>query len=72
MSAPVDPDHPNRTCHTVSLIVAHHSSFLSSNTFQLDLKLAETDAAVITWWVNVNPPADALTTLDDCPSINPP
>jgi hypothetical protein len=54
-------------CHTVSLLVAHKSTFLASNNFLLDPTRAKTDAAIITWWVNVNPPPGALYTLDNCP-----
>lgn len=61
----------DRGCHTVSLIVAHINSFLPSNTQKLDPNKAKSDAAILTWWVNVNPSADALNTLNDCPTQTP-
>jgi hypothetical protein len=53
-------------CHTVSMVVAHLGSYTTPQL--LDTKKADTDAAIITWWVNVNPPADAPLTLIGCPS----
>jgi hypothetical protein len=58
-------------CHTVTLLVAHISSFSSANTQTLDPEKAKTDAAIITWWVNVNPSQDQLTTLSNCPTQTP-
>jgi hypothetical protein len=58
----------DKGCHTVTLVVAHASSFQAKNKLQLDPAKAETDAAIITWWVNFNPPEDALNSLADCPT----
>ena len=59
-------------CHPITLLVAHASTFLSSNATELDPKFAPTDAAILTWWVNIRPPADAINTLVNCPTQNPP
>jgi len=53
-------------CHTFSMVVAHLDSYQTPQV--LDTKKADTDAALITWWVNVNPDPNALTTLSGCPS----
>jgi hypothetical protein len=54
-------------CHSVSAVVAHFKSF-SMNTQHIEPDVAERDAALITWWVNVNPDPGALTTLLNCPT----
>lgn len=56
----------DKGCHTVSMVVAHDSSF-PTNQLELDPMLGEKDAAIVTWWVNVDPPAGALYTLVGCP-----
>ena len=54
-------------CHFLSLIVAHHNSFLqSSDEVHLNPRFANDDAAIVTWTVNVNPPDDG--SLPNCPT----
>jgi hypothetical protein len=53
-------------CHTFSMVVAHVSSF-PMNPQELDVTRGAQDAALITWWVNVNPPTDSLYNLINCP-----
>jgi hypothetical protein len=55
-------------CHTFTMVVAHLSSF-PTNPQELDPVKGEQDGALITWWVNVNPPADSLYNLISCPSM---
>jgi len=62
-------------CHTLSIIVAHLSSVLKTMDSQgvgrdlrhFDPQLADRDAALISWWINVNPTGDPLT-LSGCPT----
>jgi hypothetical protein len=54
-------------CHTISILVAHRTSFPTSS-FVLDPMKGDSDAAIITWWVNVNPVGGITTTLVGCPS----
>lgn len=54
-------------CHVFSLIVAHVRSFLSGDGVHLDPDKAGDDAAIVSWWVNVNPPNNEVNTLRDCP-----
>jgi hypothetical protein len=54
-------------CHLLTLIVAHRSSFLSTDNDVLDKDKAGTDAAIINWWVNVN--AMTPSTLVNCPTL---
>lgn len=55
----------SKGCHTLSFVVAHKSSW--SNDAQPTL-LDPNDAAVGTWWINIDPgPADS-NTLTRCPS----
>ena len=53
-------------CHFLSLIVAHHNTFLQTDEDHLDPRLAADDAAIVTWTVSVNPTVDG--TLTNCPS----
>jgi hypothetical protein len=55
-------------CHLLSLVVAHRSSFLQMDNDSLDPAKADLDAAIINWWLNVNPSDDMVTTLTDCPT----
>jgi len=59
-------------CHFVTLIVAHRSSFQSSDENHLDASKAVEDAALLTWTVNVDPPSDGVNTLLNCPSSTSP
>lgn len=70
-SLPYTVDASLTGCHTVSLVVAHITSFEQKNNLQLDLTKAKTDAAIVTWWVNVDPSPDNLTTLVNCPTQTP-
>ena len=54
-------------CHVFSLIVAHSRSFQSTDGVHLDTDKAGDDAAIVSWWVNVNPPSNEVNTLRDCP-----
>jgi hypothetical protein len=56
-------------CHTFSMVVAHVSSF-PTNPQDLDPVKGDQDGALISWWVNVNPAADSLYNLVNCPSPN--
>ncbi|HEX3851000.1 MAG TPA: hypothetical protein VHW01_08540 [Polyangiaceae bacterium] len=58
---------PPQACHTLTLVVAHRSSFQNSDATLLDPGKAKTDASFVQWWVNANAPDDAQTTLTDCP-----
>lgn len=55
-------------CHTISLVVAHRSSFQLHDSTQLIATKAKLDAAIVTWWVNINPPSDAQYSLVNCPT----
>jgi hypothetical protein len=62
---------PNRVsdgCHFVTLVVAHVSTFLADDDDRLDPSKADADASLLTWTVNMNPPADSQDTLPNCPS----
>ncbi len=59
-------------CHFVTLVVAHASSFLTSNDDHLDPNRADDDAALVTWTVNMDPPPDDVNTLPNCPSSTSP
>lgn len=54
-------------CHVISLLIAHFDSFLPLDLFHLDPAKAGDDAAIVSWWVNINPPNDATNTLENCP-----
>jgi hypothetical protein len=56
------------TCHLLSLVVAHRSSFRLDNQDVLLPDKAATDVAIINWWLNVNPSPDATSTLVGCPT----
>ncbi|MFZ5896772.1 MAG: hypothetical protein ACOY0T_37290 [Myxococcota bacterium] len=54
-------------CHTLTLLVAHESSF--DNAFLL-LPEAQNDTAVATWWMNIiEVPGQDPYTLVDCPNL---
>jgi hypothetical protein len=54
-------------CHIFTLIVAHVSSFQKANNTHLDPTRAGDDAAIVSWWANINPPDNTVNTLMDCP-----
>lgn len=54
-------------CHVFSIIVAHRSSFNPQDTNHLLPDRAGDDAAIVSWWINVNPPNNAFNTLTNCP-----
>jgi hypothetical protein len=54
-------------CHVISLVVAHFDSFLLKDQFHLDPAKAGDDAAIVSWWANINPLNDAANTLANCP-----
>jgi hypothetical protein len=54
-------------CHFVTLVVAHTGSFLESDDERLDPTVADEDASLLTWTVNVDP-TDGENTLLNCPS----
>jgi hypothetical protein len=57
-------------CHSLSLIVAHISSFRGDDTDVLIPEKAATDATIVTWWLNVNPATGTPTsTLVNCPNV---
>jgi len=60
------PDKKDAGCHFASLVVAHTDSFLKETEDKLDPKKADDDAAIATWTVNVDPPANFA--LENCPS----
>jgi hypothetical protein len=67
------PDAVNdRGCHRYTIVVAHQSTFLKSDSFRLDLTKAGDDAAIINWWVNVNPDNSANNSLLNCPQTTQP
>ncbi len=57
-------------CHTITMVVAHESSF-TTNPQTPDMDAAAKDAAIITWWVNVLASPTAPTSVVDCPSQQP-
>lgn len=54
-------------CHVFSIVVAHESSFKNQDNNMLDPQKAGDDAAIVSWWTNINPPNNAVDTLTDCP-----
>lgn len=54
-------------CHVFTIIVAHESSFKNQDTNQLIPERAGDDAAIVSWWTNINPPNSDFNTLRDCP-----
>ena len=54
-------------CHVFTVVVAHDGTFLEDDGFHLDPKKAGDDAAIVSWWMNVNAPDNASNTLVDCP-----
>jgi hypothetical protein len=54
-------------CHIFTVIVAHESSFQDRDNTQLDAEKAGDDAAIVSWWANINPPNNASNTLSNCP-----
>ena len=61
------PKLANSGCHLLSLIVAHVSSFRSNPSYVLNNN-ANNDAAIISWWLNVDAPAQSASTLSNCPT----
>ncbi|HEY4102429.1 MAG TPA: hypothetical protein VGM44_01010, partial [Polyangiaceae bacterium] len=59
---------PPQACHTLTLVVAHHSSFESNDATTLIPAKAKTDASLVQWWVNANSPDGAQATLTNCPT----
>jgi len=62
------PSKDKRGCHFLSLVVAHRSSFLANDDDKLNPAKADDDAAIVTWTVNVDPPADFA--LENCPTAS--
>ena len=54
-------------CHVFTVIVAHLSSFSAEDGFYLDPNTAGDDAAIVSWWMNINAPENATNTLMNCP-----
>ncbi|MET0791101.1 MAG: hypothetical protein ABW061_06225 [Polyangiaceae bacterium] len=54
-------------CHIFTLVVAHRSSFQSADAVHLDPAKAGDDAALVSWWANINPTDNDVNTLKDCP-----
>jgi hypothetical protein len=54
-------------CHVFTLVVAHLSSFSTQEGFYLDPNTAGDDAAIVSWWMNINAPEGATNTLVNCP-----
>lgn len=54
-------------CHALTLLVAHAGSwnFVQNRP---DIIRAAGDSAMVTWWLNLNPPPDDPYTLQDCPN----
>ena len=59
---------PSDGCHVLTLVVAHKSSFKSGDQDHLDPAMASEDAAIVSWWVNVNPLPGMAQTLSNCPT----
>lgn len=59
-------------CHYLSLVVAHRSSFLDGDSIHLKKTEGNTDAAIVTWVVNIGPAAGQEHTLVNCPISTPP
>ena len=62
------PVNASNGCHFVTLVVAHSSSFQSSNDDRLEPTKADEDASLLVWTVNVNPSSLAPNTLANCPT----
>jgi len=61
------PDKKDAGCHFATLVVAHTDSFLKDiDDDKLDPAKADDDAALATWTVSVDPPANFA--LENCPS----
>lgn len=59
-------------CHLFTLVVAHRTTFRNGALDQLDTAKASDDAAIVNWWVNVDPKGDETHTLPNCPtSVSP-
>jgi hypothetical protein len=54
-------------CHVFTIIVAHRSSFKPQDTNHLIPERAGDDAAIVSWWTNINPPNNSFNTLSNCP-----
>jgi len=59
-------------CHLLSIVVAHRDTFQLLQIDRLDPKKADTDAAIINWWVNVDPDPGQERSLINCPSTDVP
>lgn len=57
----------SKGCHNISIVLAHHSSW-NRNGLQVPELLDASDAAVGTWWVNLDPGPGDPNTLVHCPS----
>ena len=60
-----------KDCHIMSLIVAHQPTFKGTDSNQLDPEKAKADAAIMNWWVNIDPDNPAANTLANCPTTLP-
>lgn len=65
------PQRSLKDCHVMSLIVAHDGTFERGNGNLLDKEKAADDAAILNWWVNINPDNPAANTLANCPTTLP-
>lgn len=54
-------------CHPITLLVSHESTW-NLNEARPHVIDAQYDTAMATWWLNLDPPADARDTLIDCPT----
>ena len=54
-------------CHIFTIIVAHESSFSAGDSNELDPKTAGDDAAIVSWWAEINPDKSMPNTLTNCP-----
>ena len=62
------PSLPIAGCHLLSLIVAHESSFQANPSYVLNADAAIQDAAIISWWMNVDVKSGPVSTLENCPT----
>ena len=54
-------------CHIFTIIVAHEASFQAGDNIHLDAKTAGGDAAIVSWWAQINPDKTMPNTLTNCP-----
>ncbi len=61
---------PPKGCHTLTLFVTHLANTKQDETGEtiLDETKAQGDLGVVTWFLNVDAPDSAPTTLDNCPT----